>query len=78
MLEKMVQKGGVMSECKVCAEKQREINRILSSYKKDKKFFWKVIAISNGVWLIIMLFAISGKMFQLLDLIIKILGDKFG
>jgi hypothetical protein len=32
-----------MTTCKICAEKQIEINRILLSYKKDKKFYRKVI-----------------------------------
>jgi hypothetical protein len=34
----------MMSECKVCKERQTEINRILKAYKKDKKIY--MIAIS--------------------------------
>ena len=30
-------------ECAVCEEKQKEINRILNAYKKDKKFYRYVI-----------------------------------
>jgi len=38
-----------MPKCKVCIEKQIEIDRLLIAYAKDKKLHYKVIAILIGL-----------------------------
>lgn len=62
--------------CEVCNEKEKEIKRILLSYKKDKILLYKIIGISNGVWLAIMLFMANGQLGKLLEVIIKIVESK--
>ena len=41
-----------VSKCKLCDEKDIEIKRILDSYIKEKKLYWRVIAIMGGVVLL--------------------------
>jgi len=60
-------------KCEVCQEKQTEIERILEAYQKDKKFWFKIVGFSNGLWLIIILFFMSGQFTKLLDLIIEVM-----
>lgn len=39
--------------CEVCKEKQTEINRILKSYKDDKKKFYIIIGIQMALLLVV-------------------------
>jgi len=56
--------------CKVCEEKQREINRILRSYKSDKKIYRVVIIALFVLNILTLAFGTKGiKMF--IDMFIK-------
>lgn len=52
-------------ECPVCAERQKEIDRILSAYGKDKKLYQKIIGILGGVFILYIIFGPDIIMFFL-------------
>ena len=55
-------------DCKVCIEKQKEIVRILTAYKKDKKFYRKVV-LSLIIALIITAFLGSEGIYLITDIV---------
>ena len=61
-----------MPKCQLCDEKQREINRILAAYKKDKIFYRKVVL---GLLIALVLTAFLGS--DGLTIIIDIAKERF-
>jgi hypothetical protein len=61
-----------MSECKVCKERQHEINRILRAYQKDKKVYRYAI-IAEGI--LILFLAAFGK--SGITMLFDFVKDKF-
>lgn len=64
--------------CKVCDEKEKEIKRILLSYKKEKKLLMKIIGVSNIAWAVISLFILSGKLETLINIIVSVINARVG
>ena len=59
--------------CDVCVEKQREINRILAAYRKDKKFLRRV-AMGEAVIIIMYLSFGTSGIKMIFDVITGIFG----
>nr|BDD44672.1 hypothetical protein 3 [Legionellales bacterium] len=49
-----------MGDCKICKEKQIEINRILRAYCKDKKVYRIVIIVQFALLLLLAAFGAEG------------------
>ena len=61
-----------MTVCKVCIEKQREITRILSAYKRDKKYMQIVILSQMAILIAFLTYGKDGIKYMF-DAIIKLL-----
>jgi hypothetical protein len=59
--------------CKLCQERQTEINRILKAYRKDKKIYGIVIAILMGELILTIAYGSDGIL-----LLVNILMRWFG
>lgn len=62
-----------MAECKLCAEKQREINRILKAFKKNNKKNTIIISTLGGLLLLVTAFGKEG-LTMAIDGVIRFFG----
>jgi hypothetical protein len=73
-----------MTKCKVCEEKQIEIDRILVSYGKDKRRYEKLIKDREKFWFRMFwigtssAFVVGGFGIKILPIIVELLKAKLG